>query len=126
MNPLIILTLLLIVVFGCVSVSNAYATTKQAEAAIEASQTAQLALGGQIIISILLVLVVIILLLAIFALLFQLAKKKLVPAQFPYDLVNSFAQDDFLALGNPSTRFHFAESLDEGEELLKLPRDWGW
>ena len=126
MNMLIILTLLLIVVFGCVSVSNAYATAKQAEAAIEASQTAQLALGGQIVISILLVLVVVILLLAILALFFQLAKKKSVPAQFPYDLANSFAQEDSLALGNPSTQFHLGESLDEDEELLKLPHGWGW
>jgi hypothetical protein len=118
--------LLLTIVFGCASISNAYATAKQAEAAIEASQTAQLALGGQIATSVFLALVVIILLLAIFALLFQLAKKKSVPAQLSYDLVNSFAQDDFLALGNASTQFHFAESLDEDEELLKLPRGWGW
>jgi hypothetical protein len=126
MNTLIILTLLLIVVLGCVSVSNAYATAKQAEAAIEASQTAQLALGGQILISILLVLVVVILLLAILALFFQLAKKKSVTAQFPHDLVNGFAQDDFLALGKPNTPFHFVASLDEDEELLKLPHGWGW
>jgi heme/copper-type cytochrome/quinol oxidase subunit 2 len=116
--------LFLTIVFGCASISNSYSSAKQAEAAIEASQTAQLALGGQIIISILLVLVVVILVFIILALLYRFSKKNPITSQHP---MNRFLEGGYPALLNTDTQYQFPALQDETKnESSILPSGWGW
>jgi hypothetical protein len=124
MSILIIFAFLLVFIFGCTSISNSYASTKQAEAVIETNQTAQLALSGQIAISILLSLAVIILVLMIFALLYRLLKKQIPISQYS---VNHFPQNDFAVLDDSNTLYQFSVLFDEKEkETSILPSGWGW
>ena len=116
--------LFLTIVFGCVSVSNSYAYAKQAQASIEASQTAQLALGGQIITSILLALVVVILIFVVLALLYKLLKKQPTISQNPGNL---FLEDGYPTLLNKDTQYQFPVSRNKTEsESPILPSGWGW
>lgn len=111
--PFIALTFLLFVVFGCTSISHSYASVKQPEASIQASQTAQLALGGQTAISILLSLVVATLALTVLVLLYNLLKKAPAQQQIPYLLQDKSA--------------HLPIFLDEGEEEFPdILSGWGW
>ncbi len=129
MNILIIFAFLLVVIFGCTSISNSYASAKQAEAAIEASQTAQLALGGQVAISVLLsmaviILAVIVLVLVILALLYRLLKKQITISEYP---ANHFPQNDFAVLDDSNTLYQFPALRDERESNSPiLPSGWGW
>ncbi|MGP8330138.1 MAG: hypothetical protein ACT6FF_07460 [Methanosarcinaceae archaeon] len=126
MKLLIIFTFLVIAIFGCSSISQSFASAKQSEAAIEASRTAQLALGGQIAISILLALVVVILVFIILAFLYHLSKKKLTPSQFQ---INRFSQDDFSVSSNMDVDAlcQFPVLRDETESNSSiLPSGWGW
>ncbi len=124
MNILIVFAFLLVVIFGCTSISNSYASAKQAEAAIEASKTAQLALGGQIAISILLALAVIVLVLVILALLYRLLKKQITISEYP---ANHFPQNDFAVLDDSNTLYQFPALRDERESVsFTLPSGWGW
>ena len=124
MNILIIFAFLLVVIFGCTSISNSYASAKQAEAAIEASQTAQLALGGQVAISVLLSMAVIILVLVILALLYRLLKKQITISEYP---ANRFPQNDFAVLDDSDTLYQFPVLRDERESVsFTLPSGWGW
>ena len=120
----IALAFLLLIIFGCASISNSYASAKQAEASIEASQTAQLALGGQITISIVLALVVAILTFTVLTLLYHLSKKQSAASQCS---ANHFPQNDFAALGNADAQYQFPVVQNETEnELSTLPSGWGW
>ncbi len=124
MNILIIFAFLLVVIFGCTSISNSYASAKQAEVAIEASKTAQFALGGQIAISVLLSMAVIILVLVILALLYRLLKKQIISSEYP---TNHFSQNDFVALDDSDTLYQFPVLRDERENVsFTLPSGWGW
>ena len=113
-----------LIIFGCTSISNSYASAKQAEAAIEASQTAQLALGGQVAISVLLSMAVIILVLVILALLYRLLKKQIISSEYP---ANRFPQNDFAVLDDSNTLYQFPVLRDERESVsFTLPSGWGW
>ena len=121
---LALLFLLLIIVFGCSSISQAYASAKQAEAAIESNQTAQLALGGQITTRIFLALVVVILVFLILALLYHISKKQTAVSQYS---ANLFSQNDFPVLDDNDIRYQYPDSQSETEnELSTLPSGWGW
>ena len=124
MSILIVFVFLLVFIFGCASISNSYASARQAEAVIETNQTAQLALGEQIAISILLSLVVVILVLVILALLYRLLKKQIPISQYP---VNHFSQKDFSALENGNMLYQFPALRYETEsDSSILPSGWGW
>ena len=124
MSLLIIFVFLIVAIFGCSSISHSYASAKQAEAAIETNQTAQLALGGQIAISILLSLAVIVLVLVILALLYRLLKKQISISQYP---INHFPQNDFAVLDDSNTLHQFPALRDETESNSSiLPSGWGW
>ena len=121
---LIALAFLLLTIFGCVSIFDSYASTKQAEAVIETNQTVQLALGGQIAMSILLTLTVVILTLVILILLYHFSKKRPNPSQYP---MNRFSQDDFSTSSNMDAPYQFPVLSDEKEkETSILPSGWGW
>ena len=124
MSLLIIFVFLIVAIFGCSSISHSYASAKQAEAVIETNQTAQLALGGQITISILLALTVVILMLVILALLYHFSKKRSIIPQSP---TNHFSQDDFSTSSNMDAPYQFPVLSDEKEkETSILPSGWGW
>ena len=120
----LILVFFIFAVFGCVSISQPYASAKQAEIAIEASKTAQFALGGQIAISVLLSMAVIILVLIILVLLYRLLKKQIISSEYP---TNHFSQNDFVALDDSDTLYQFPVLRDERESVsFTLPSGWGW
>ena len=124
MSLLIIFVFLIVAIFGCSSISHSYASAKQAEAAIETNQTAQLALGGQITISILLALTVVILMLVILTLLYHFSKKRSIISQSP---TNHFPQNDFEVLDDSNTLYQFPVLRDETESASSiLPSGWGW
>ena len=123
-----LLFLLLIIVFGCSSISQAYASAKQAQASIEASQTAQLALKGQALISVALILIIFILLITIFALLYKFFKKQTSMPKLPYLPENEFTQKEYPALRDSGVQRALFTYQEEKEEpkVLTLPIDWGW
>ena len=126
---LALLFLFLITVFGCVSISQAYASVKQSQAAIEAGQAAQLALKAQVLISIALIVIIFILLIAIFALLHKFLRKQVDTPKLPYLPENNFAQKEYSTLGNSriqQTLLTHQEEKEEEQKLLTLPIDWGW
>ena len=124
---LLAFTLLIITIFGCASISNSYASAKQAEAVIEASRTAQLALGSQSVISILLALVVVILIFVVLALLYKLLKKQPTILQQSFIPTDHFLQDGLPALDSTSTKCQFSVTHNETEnEFPMLPPGWGW
>ena len=127
MQYLFLALTLLIITFGCASISNSYASAKQAEAAIEASQTAQLALGGQIVISILLVLAVIILVFVILTLLYKLLKKQPTGSRQSRHSSSYILQDGIPLSSNLDAQYRHPVSQNETENNFPiLPSDWGW
>ncbi len=119
-----VFTLVIIVVFGCTSISNSYASAKQAEAVIETNQTTQLALGGQIATIVLLALVVVLLVLVILTLLYRLLKKQTPISEYP---VNHLPQNDFSVLDDRNMPYQFPALRDEREhESSIFPSGWGW
>ncbi len=120
-----LLFLLLIIVFGCVSISQAYASAKQAQASIEVSQTAQLALKGQALVSIALIVIVFILLIAIFALFYKFLKKQEGMLRLPYLPVNELLQKEDRGLGGSGVQ-QTPLINQEKEKFPILPHDWGW
>ena len=101
-----------LLIFGCVSVSQSYASAKQAQAVIETNQTAQIALSGQIALSIIFALIALILLIA---LLFLVFKKAPSPQIAP-------VQEEL-----PTTQLRLPVSWDEDEEELSdIISGWGW
>jgi flagellar basal body-associated protein FliL len=124
----IVLAFLLLTIFGCVSIFDAYASAKQSQVAIEASQAAQLALKAQILISIALIVIIFILLIAIFALLYKFFKKQVVTSKLPRLPENEFTQKEYPVLGDSGVQRALLICQEEKEEQkeLTLPIDWGW
>jgi len=118
MKILFLVFLLLITTFSCVSVSQSYASAQQAQAVIETNHTAQLALVGQITISVILSFLVLLLLLMLFLLAHKLMKKQEEVA-LP---VNMRMQERKY----PAINAEIKPEREEDEELLALPSDWGW
>jgi len=115
MNLIILLALLVLAIFGCVSISQSYASAKQAQAVIETNHTAQLALSGQIALSIIFAIIALILLIALLFLGYFLIKKAPSPEIAP-------VQEKL-----PTTQLRLSVSWDEeNEELPTLPSGWGW
>ena len=109
---LIILALSILAIFGCISISQSYASAKQAQAVIETNQTAQLALSGQIALSILFSMIALILIIALLVLVYLLIKKA--PARHIQEKSASM----------PLRLPVFLE--EDEEELPKFSSDWGW
>jgi len=118
MKILLLAFLLLIAAFSCISVSQSYASAQQARAVIEINHTAQLALVGQIAISILLAFLVILLLLMLLLLIHNLTKKQEGKALI---LKKRMPERKYPALGA-----EIRPEAEESEEFLTLPSNWGW
>ena len=107
--------LLILALFGCVSVSQSYASAKQAQAVIETNHTAQLALRGQIITNIIFAFITLILLVALLSLAYLLLKKT--------SSRKSYQTQEEL----PTTQLRLPVSWDEDEkELSDIISGWGW
>ena len=125
---IIVLAFLLLTIFGCVSIFDSYASAKQAQASIEASQTAQLALKGQVLISIALIVIILILLIAIFVLLYKFLKKQVATSELSDFPRKELAQKEYSALSNSDVQqtLLIYQEGKENQKLLTLPTDWGW
>lgn len=118
MKLIILLATLILALFGCISVSQSYASAQQARAVIETNHTAQLALVGQIATSILLAFLVILLLLMLLLLIHNLTKKQEGKALI---LKKRMPERKYPALGA-----EIRPEAEESEEFLTLPSNWGW
>ena len=125
---LIALAFLLLAIFGCVSIFDSHASAKQAQASIESSQTAQLALKGQVLISIALIAIILILLIAIFVLLYKFLKKQVATSELSDFPRKELAQKEYSALSNSDVQqtLPIYQEEKENQKLLTLPTDWGW
>jgi len=116
MNLIILLALLVLALFGCVSISQSYASAKQAQAVIETNHTAQLALSGQIATSIIFAIIALVFLIALMVLMCLLFKENSSQKAYP-------TQEEKTA----PTPLHLPASWDEkDEDLLTLPSGWDW
>jgi len=111
----LLLLLFILAIFGCVSVSQSYASARQAQAVIETNHTAQLALRGQIAANIIFALVALILLIVLLVLVYLLVKKAPSPQTTPVQEKLS------------TTQLRLPVSWDEDEkELSDIISGWGW
>ena len=115
MKLIILLATLILALFGCISVSQSYASAQQARVVIETNQTAQLALSGQIATSIAFALIALVLLITLLFLAYLLVKK--ISSQKLY-----LTQE---GLTHKQLRLPVSWE-EEGEEFITLPSDWGW